>query len=411
MKPLFRHHSLALVGITLSIALVALCLFAGICSTAQSATQETKELPPWQVKVVGAQHPTKRAEQVDINAQTERIIENQIPFHIPIKVELNNLDKEPLLRNLEVKVTNIGMKPIYFLELVVDLPKTISPGGNPIIFTLVYGRMEFINLDEKVQPDDVPLRPGESYVFKIPENQVGAFEKIEPGWNYSHSDIKLVYLWLAHLSFGDGTAFTGAQGTPLPNVRSNKTSSNSYQPVNNRKIAEINVTVSPPDRFTGTLFSHLSASLSSVKSSSSALKSPPLSDACCQGYTYFSCYFRKNITYSCNYCGTGNLTASASCNDAEGVCSDDARRDKRCTDSAGNSGICVQFFVDECPPPFPGCFNVFQTPSVARNQFCDYCCGESPIIIDVQGDGYNLTNAQNGVDFDLNNDAVAEHLS
>ena len=43
--------------------------------------------------------------------------------------------------------------------------------------------------------------------------------------------------------------------------------------------------------------------------------------------------------------------------------------------------------------------------------FCDYCCGESPIIIDVRGNGYNLTGAQGGVNFDLNNDGVAEHLS
>ncbi len=43
--------------------------------------------------------------------------------------------------------------------------------------------------------------------------------------------------------------------------------------------------------------------------------------------------------------------------------------------------------------------------------FCEYCCGESPIIVDVQGNGYNLTSAQGGVNFDLNNDAVPERLS
>jgi hypothetical protein len=184
--------------------------------------QETKDLPPWQVRVVGAQRPTQRAAKVDINTMTGRLLEVQIPFHLPIKVELSHLDKEPLLRNLEVNVTNTGTRPIYFLELDLLLPKTISPAGGPIAVTLAYGRKEFIDLYEKVQPDDVPLRPGESYILKAPENEVGAFEKIEGERDYFHSDIKLVYLVFTHLNFGDGTGFTGAQGTPLPNVRSQK---------------------------------------------------------------------------------------------------------------------------------------------------------------------------------------------
>jgi hypothetical protein len=35
----------------------------------------------------------------------------------------------------------------------------------------------------------------------------------------------------------------------------------------------------------------------------------------------------------------------------------------------------------------------------------------SPILVDVSGNGFNLTNANNGVDFDLNADDVGEHLS
>lgn len=40
-----------------------------------------------------------------------------------------------------------------------------------------------------------------------------------------------------------------------------------------------------------------------------------------------------------------------------------------------------------------------------------YCCGPSPILIDINGDGFNLTNAAGGVGFDLNCDGIAEHLS
>lgn len=38
-------------------------------------------------------------------------------------------------------------------------------------------------------------------------------------------------------------------------------------------------------------------------------------------------------------------------------------------------------------------------------------CPASPILIDVAGDGFNLTDAASGVKFDLSSDGVAEHLS
>jgi hypothetical protein len=64
----------------------------------------------------------------------------------------------------------------------------------------------------------------------------------------------------------------------------------------------------------------------------------------------------------------------------------------------------------------PGC--VYSTPPNCASTchwdytLCQYVdCGYSPIIIDINGDGFNLTSAANGVNFDLNSDAVAEFLS
>lgn len=40
----------------------------------------------------------------------------------------------------------------------------------------------------------------------------------------------------------------------------------------------------------------------------------------------------------------------------------------------------------------------------------DICC-TSPIVIDISGDGFNLTNSAGGVPFDLNNDGIPDQLS
>ncbi len=39
------------------------------------------------------------------------------------------------------------------------------------------------------------------------------------------------------------------------------------------------------------------------------------------------------------------------------------------------------------------------------------CYDESPVLVDVQGNGFALSNLQNGVNFDLNADGTSEHLS
>lgn len=62
---------------------------------------------------------------------------------------------------------------------------------------------------------------------------------------------------------------------------------------------------------------------------------------------------------------------------------------------------------DPCLYPPNGCIEPY-FPDIS-NPNC--CCFATPILIDVSGNGYNLTDNFNGVNFDLNNDGEKERLS
>jgi Subtilase family/PA14 domain len=61
------------------------------------------------------------------------------------------------------------------------------------------------------------------------------------------------------------------------------------------------------------------------------------------------------------------------------------------------------------PPCFPNCDSGCQWQwSVVQ---CRWICGQSSIVVDVNGNGFDLTSAENGVNFDLNADGTTERYS
>jgi hypothetical protein len=65
----------------------------------------------------------------------------------------------------------------------------------------------------------------------------------------------------------------------------------------------------------------------------------------------------------------------------------------------------------ECPPAPEDCSGINCDTWVIPEGYSGTCCGGSPILIDVERNGFSLTDATDGVYFDLNGDGVAEHLS
>lgn len=153
-------------------------------------------------------------------ALQERIFENKIPAHIPIKIKIKkekeesfkDLKNEKWLREFELEVTNTGDRPIYYLEIVMDTGVKFDGSGPEIVFPLRYGRAELGDIVTKATSDDVPIKPGETIILTT--KQATAWEQgvREKRWPES---IKF-RAELQELSFGDGTGYFGTELYPPP---------------------------------------------------------------------------------------------------------------------------------------------------------------------------------------------------
>jgi hypothetical protein len=172
------------------------------------------------------QQPATSAEVEFLRAQElekeGRQLEDTIPKHVPIKVKIKaekekafkDLHNEKWLRDLEIEVTNTGTKPIYFLDLQLHLPDTKGPDGNIVGWVLLYGRTQLVSVNEPLKPTDVPINPGERYVFTIAARFVSAWEDmIREGLVVQP---KRVQVLIQLINFGDGTGFWGGTAAPLP---------------------------------------------------------------------------------------------------------------------------------------------------------------------------------------------------
>jgi len=158
----------------------------------------------------------------EAQTSSERVVEFQIPKHVPIKVKLKK-EKEKAIKDLrngtwyedfQLEVTNTSDKPIYFLSIWLVLPESINPSGRPDGFSFNFGRMEFVDFDARPVPTDIAIQPGATYLFEIED-------RFQKGWAAHKQrdnlpDPKKLEISLTQLSFGDGTGFNGSDARPYP---------------------------------------------------------------------------------------------------------------------------------------------------------------------------------------------------
>lgn len=154
----------------------------------------------------------------------EREVEDKIPKHLPIKVKIKNLEKakdlknDQWMRDIEIEVQNTGNKPIYYLRLTLYFVDVKLESGDKLGFPLSYGRAELVDFDKRATPDDVPIKPGETYVFQSIKKWAGRWETFRATRKMPQPT--KVGFQFEILSYGDGTGFTTTGGLPVSHEQS-----------------------------------------------------------------------------------------------------------------------------------------------------------------------------------------------
>jgi hypothetical protein len=166
----------------------------------------------------------------------ERQFVDQIPKHLPIKVKIKkekekaikDLSNEKWVRDFQLEITNTGSKPIYFLKMLLLMPGVTASDGIGMSFSIHYGSIALGPINYKARPEDVPLQPGETYVFNFSDPEVEGWERFRQREN--HPDAKKLILVFQILSFGDGTGFFRTDGLSVPQGPGSKSSLNGCEP-------------------------------------------------------------------------------------------------------------------------------------------------------------------------------------
>lgn len=393
----------------------------------------SRELSALNSKVLTSQAPSPEGRKVHIERQPQ----------VPVSVTaIRNLQNENWLQDIEIEIKNNSTKSIYFLLMVLsfpDIPKTTEADGmeRGVIIPLAYGRTELANRGQRAHSGDVPIKPGDKYIFKIAEHYQKGLESLLSRRQLPPSVTKRLLLRISSLRFDDGTGYVGG-------ARSQIGQASNIHPYSDRnRLESILFEAKATDIYDDSPYKGLSFStvIKTNKPTNASERGAPDSCGpyqsgcgryeevtldCPAGGTCFSHFYREfdyvgdcikvtkidsisctfnGVTYLCTFDDGYDCDTYVHC----GVGCDTARCEE-CEDDGGtwNASTCT-CETNSCDPiARQNCLNI--QGAVWDEATCS-CPGYSPILVDVLGNGFNLTNAINGVNFDLDSNGSAEHLS
>jgi hypothetical protein len=152
----------------------------------------------------------------------ERYLEDTIPKHLPIRVRIKeekekafkDLKNERWSRDMEIEVTNTGDRPIYYLNLSIQMTDTRGDSDHPLAFPLDFGRAALMDKKERAKPDDQAIAPGETISLFVAEKWLDGWDAFKI--SHKKPDPRKLRLVFHLLGFGDGTGFRTTGGIAFP---------------------------------------------------------------------------------------------------------------------------------------------------------------------------------------------------
>jgi hypothetical protein len=313
-------------------------------------------------------------------------------------------DGDDWLSGLGMDLANASGKTITFFQVELFLPAAGTDKRQPgVVWYLEYGHNPFDYVSDNVMPprSSKVIYPGDFIKFEMPETdrkEMNHFARALTGSSPSKVQVRVNLL-----GFNDGTAWSGqmarrdGNGGWIPLSSSSEIASRGKrnQVARRRQPRFSHRNTAPVDDGCGFVFpSHVPC--------------PPQPEGCkfqrfnlfdelagndSVDFAFAPCQITvNNFTLTCT---TSNSLRRIDCpivpcGQEWGTC----LMDMDCCSGFCNGGQCGP----SCPAYCAVCFN-------------GLCTDASPVVVDVLGDGFALSNFENGVNFDLNADGTAEHLS
>lgn len=179
-------------------SLLFLTLFAVVCvigfATSRARTTATQDTDV-----------DKKYKTFGVKRKFRQRIDKDAPLEV---VSVKNIDarEEEWISGLEIEVKNISDKPVYHILMYLEFPDVKYPGydyGSG--FYVSYGASRLSDIREVARPEDVPIKPGETYSFKIPEGRAQGVQSMKQSFQLTSQQMGNIVTHFQNINFGDGT--------------------------------------------------------------------------------------------------------------------------------------------------------------------------------------------------------------